>query len=374
MRSHPLKRIVLALLAPSLFGGDPLLFIGKETPVFIAASATVRRDDNIGLSPTIKQSDTIFVLTPGIEVTMDSAERRASLSINEQFIRYDSDSRLDSELITAMGSFDYLGARSRFGLRGSYQEMDQTNLSLTSSEQSIRRNMTSFAGTGSWSATAKSSVGGGFSFERTDYPAVGFVDSDVWSFPIDYYFAFTPKLDLSAGYRYRRSSMERGFGSSKDHFYSFGARGAFTSKLSGQVRVGYTTRDEDRGVDNSVLGLGASFSYDYSPKASFAFNLSNDFNNSAFGSSQEVFSVGLGGVFDLDLQWKLDTNFSFSSSKYLDGTSRKDDFFVGDVAATYILSSNSSVHLSYVFRKNASTANLVSFENNVISLSSGVRF
>jgi polysaccharide biosynthesis protein VpsM len=374
MRLQRLRFAASVLLVPSLFGGDPLLFIGKETPVFITASATVRRDDNIGLSPTIKQSDTIFVLTPGFELAMDGAERRASLSVSEQFIRYDSDSRLDSELLTALGAFDYLGARSRLGVRASYQEMDQTNLSLTSSEQSIRRNMTSASGNGSWMATAKSSVGGGFSFERTDYPAIGYVDSDVWSFPVDYYFAYSPKLDLSAGYRYRRTSMERGFGSSKDNFYNVGARGAFTSKLSGQVRIGYSTRDEDRGNDNSVLGLGASLGYEYSPKATFAFNLSNDFNSSAFGSSQEVFAVGLGGSFDLDLQWKLSTNFSFSSSKYLDGTGRKDDFFVGDVAATYLISSKSSVHLSYVFRKNSSTADVVSFENNVISLSSGVRF
>jgi len=374
MRNNVWKYVTLAFVSPLLLVGEPLLYIGKETPVFFTASATVRRDDNIGLSPISKQSDTIFVLTPGFEIARSGAEIQASLVVNEQFIRYGSDSRLNSELLTAIGSLDYLGARSRLGLRASFQEMDQTNLSLRNSDQSIRRNMTAVSGTGNWAATAKSSIGTGFSFERTDYPAVGFTDSDVWAYPIDYYFAITPKVDLSAGYRYRRSSLEGGFGSSKDNFYNVGARGIFTSKLSGQVRVGYSTREEDRGNDNEVFGVGATLGYDYSPKVSLSLNLSNDFNSSAFGSSQEVFAVGVGGSFDLDLQWKLGANASFSSSKYLDGTGRKDDFFVGDVSTTYILSSNSSLNLAYVFRKNASTAEAVSFENNVLSLSSGVRF
>jgi len=367
--------VVFALLgcASLLTAGEPLLSVGPEIPVFLTAAATARYDDNVFLESTGKTSDTIFVLMPGIDLHTTGGVSQAALSFNEQFIRYSSHSALNSDLASVAGNFNYSGAASSLSVESSYQQMDQSNLSLRSFDQTVRRDLTNASANGSFGLTAKTSLGTGASFERTRYPKVGYQDSDDWSFPVDLYYAVTPKVDLSLGYRYRRTTLTNSIYDSRDHFVNLGTRGAFTPKLSGQIRVGVTQRRSDAGGSTNQLGLGATLNYLISPKTSVALTASNDFSHSAFGTSQKNLSIGSDIQFAFTPQWSASTGVHYEATRYLSTPARSDKFWVGNVGLNYTLTANSALQVAYLYRKNTSDRG-VNFNDNVLSLSASIRF
>jgi hypothetical protein len=367
--------VVVAMLgcASLLTAGEPLLSVGPEIPVFLTAAATVRYDDNVLLQSVGKSSDTIFVLMPGVDLHTTGGISQAALTFNEQFIRYSSHSDLNSNLASLAGNFAYNGAVSQLSVNSSYQEMDQSNLSLRNVDETVRRDLTDVTANGSFGLTAKTSLGTGASFDRTRYPDVGYQDSEDWSFPVDLYYAVTPKVDLSLGYSYRRTTLTNSSYNSKDHFINLGTRGAFTPKLSGQIRVGVTQRRSDEGDSTNQLGLSSVINYLVSPKTSVNLTASNDFTNSAYGTSQKTLSLGSNVQFAFTPQWSATTGVSFDSTSYLSAQARKDKFWVGNVGLNYALTANSALQVAYLYRKNSSNQS-VNFSNNVVSLSASIRF
>jgi len=366
--------VVAALgLASSVYASEPLLSVGPEIPVFLTAAATTRYDDNVLLESTNKSSDTIFVLMPGIDLHTTGGVGQAGLTYNEQFIRYSSHSDLNSNLASFASNYAYNGAASKLSAAASYQQLDQSNLTLRSIDETVRRDLTDASVNGSFGLTAKTSLGTGVSFDRTRYPKVGYQDSDDWSLPVDFYYAVTPKVDLSLGYRYQRTTLADPVFDSKDHFFNVGTRGDFTPKLSGQIRVGVDQHRNDVGSSTNQLGLGTTINYLLSPKTSIDLTASNDFTHSAFGTSQKTFSVGSNVQFAFTPQWSATGGASFEATSYLSALARKDKFWVGNVGVNYALTANSAIQVSYLFRKNSSNQS-VNFNNNVLSLSASIRF
>jgi len=367
--------IVAFAFSSSLFAGEPLLSVGPEIPVFLTAATTARYDDNVLLESANKSSDTIFVLMPGVDLHTTGSLSQAGLIFSEQFIRYSSHSDLNSNLASLAGNYAYNGAATKLSAAASYQQMDQSNLSIRSVDQTVRRDLTDASVNGSFGLTAKTSLGTGALFDRTRYPKVGYQDSDDWSFPVDLYYAVTPKVDLSLGYRYQRTTLSDSYFNSKSHFLNVGTRGEFTPKLSGQIRVGVNQHrnDNDIGGSTNQLGLGTTINYLLSPKTSVDLNASNDFTHSAFGTSQKTFSVGSNVQFALTPQWSATGGVSFESTSYLSAQARKDKFWVGNVGLNYALTANSALQAAYLYRKNSSNQS-VNFNNNVLSLSASIRF
>jgi polysaccharide biosynthesis protein VpsM len=365
----------LVLASGSLISrADPLISIGEQIPVYLTGAAALRHDDNIFLAPQNEEEDFILILTPGINVGFMGADTRAGLTFSEQFVTYLYNDQLDSNLTSLAGFLTHDRPRSDWALNAAYTELDQNNFSARNITQSIRRTVTDVVTKASWNVTAKTSFGAGSSFNRTEYPNSNNVDSDVWTVPLDWYYAISPKVDLSAGYQYRQNQLERIRNDSEDHFFNVGARGRFTSKLEGQFRVGYTQRAPDRGDSSSLLGLSSSLTYEFSPKSTFGFNVSNDFNSSASGASQRSLQMALTGRFELHPQWSVNTELSWESSEEVGGSRRTDEFLVASLGATYAFSTTTSASFSYLHRTNDSNLTIVNFDNNVISASVSVRF
>jgi polysaccharide biosynthesis protein VpsM len=370
------KVLFLALglaCGPMVAVADSLIRIG-QLPVYLTAEGSIREDDNIFLQSENTESDTIFVIRPGAALQFTGSGTQLGLVANEQMIRYTTHSELDSDLTSLTGFISHDRLRSHWELNAAYTELDQNNFDARSISQSVRRTVTNVAAKGSWDVTAKTSVGTGFSFSQTEYPNSNNVDSDVWTAPLDWYYAVSPKLDLSAGYQYRQSKLDQVGNDSEDHFFNVGARGRFTSKLEGQFRVGYTQRAPDRGEASSLLGLSSALTYAFSPKSTFGLTVSNDFNSSASGASQKSLQVGLTGRFELDPQWSVNSEVSFESSEELGGSRRTDEFLVASLGTSYAFSATTSGQISYLYRQNDSSLEIVNFENNVVSISASVRF
>lgn len=360
--------------------------LGPDTKLHLTADGQVRFDDNVRLVGTNEDSDTVFVVAPGLDLNYNGGLSKGNVVLVEQIIRYADQSDLDGELFSAVGEYSYEGAMTKVMARAGYRELSQGSVTIRNQEEAVKHEVGNASIDAIWSATAKTRIGAGLFYDSTTYPSGRYADHESYGIPVDLYYEVSPKLDVSAGYRYRRSLVDRPAVAttwisqdSDDHFFNVGARGEFTPKLNGQVRVGYGVRNFDKvlaGQDDSqgLFSFSGALTYVYSPKASFDFSMSNDFSNSALGTSQEILSFRAGGKFEFTPQWSAVAGLSYESTDYARPSTRNDDFFTGDVGVSYTFNENVSVYGSYVHRTNSSNENVYDLSSNVLSLGVSLRY
>jgi hypothetical protein len=222
--------------------------------------------------------------------------------------------------------------------------------------------------------TAKTRLGVGPNFNRVEFAQIGFTDSNIFTVPVDLYYGITPKTDLSVGYAYTHTTTADGSGDSTGNFVNVGARGQFTEKLSGQVRVGVTENRPKAGQSVSQLGVESTLNYAFSPRTTFSLYANNGFAPSAAGNQTEVFSTGLSGNFQLSQAWSASITGGLSATKYLIIPSRTDHFYDVSASLNYIVTSYLNLQASYLYRKNVSNIQSVTFDDNLATLTAACRF
>jgi hypothetical protein len=370
------SRIAVAalLLLPAVSEADPLLSFGPDVPMFITVAASVRRENNVFLSSQDQQADTIYVLVPGINLQWTGGKSSLGIALSEQFSRYSTNRELDDHLLNFASNLAYKGANSSLGLAASYQQDDQTSLSIQSSDQTVKHSLADVTANGEMQVGGKTSIGVGVQFDRTIYPEVGYIDTDVWNFPVNVYYAVTPKTDLSLGYQNTRTRLATGTGNSEDNFYNVGARGQFTAKLSGQVRVGVTDHKPEVGAKSSDLGLSANVDYVATPKTTFDLAAGSGYSTSPLGTGEKVFSMGLTGRSQLSEAWLATLGATYDSTNYLSTLGRVDGFWVANIGLSYIWTSTTNFEVDYVYRKNSSNVAADAFNDNVLTFTVASRF
>jgi hypothetical protein len=296
---------------------------------------------------------------------------KGNVYYREEFRRYSDADNQNTELsnIGFRSSFDNGVTKADFN--ASYAQVAQNDNDVNPLGGIVRRKLTNLGARGEFALSEKTAVSAGISYDKTDYGPSSYTDSDIWSLPVDVYFKATPKLDWSAGYRYRNSELSGTGLDSQDHFFNVGARGEFSPKLVGQVRVGLTQRSFDVGGDDSQLGLDGSVSYAFSEKTSYRFVMSNDYGSSGTGDSTENFTIGLNTTSRISEQWSLTGGLNLRKIKY---SSRSDDFLEGLVAVSYNLNSIVNFGASYTYRDNSSSLASAEFTNNVFSFGANIRY
>jgi polysaccharide biosynthesis protein VpsM len=212
------------------------------------------------------------------------------------------------------------------------------------------------------------SVGAGIAFNHENYKKAGYTDSDSFTVPLDFYYKWTPKVDLSLGYKYREYKIDVGEDST-DHYFTVGARGDFSPKLSGRFGLGFGQRNLQRSGDDTLFALDASFSYEVSPKTSLQFGASNDFGTSPQGVQQKNLSFRAGLNTKMNEQWSFNGNISYRKIEY---PTRTDDYWEGRLGAVYTFDANITFGAAYEHRDNNSSAG--DFTNNVFSIAANLRY
>jgi hypothetical protein len=368
--------IVAIALLPLSASADPLLSFGEDVPLFITASASIRHDDNVFLSPTDKVADTIYLFVPGIDLHYTGGKATAGITFSEQFSRYASNHDLDDQLANVAANVGYQGAETTFGATASYAQEDQTTTTAENLDETVKHSIAAVAANLEGEITAKTRVGVTPSFTRVEFPEVGFVDSNIVTLPVDLYYAVTPKTDVSVGYSYSKTTTQNGVGDAKSDFINVGARGQFTPKLNGQVRVGVTELKPaaGQGASTSQVGLETSLNYAYSPKTTFSLYANNGFAPSAAGNQTEVFSGGISGNFELSQAWSANLTAGFSQTKYLILPPRTDHFWNLAASVSYTVNTSLNLSASYVFRKNTSQLEEFTFDDGIATFTAACRF
>lgn len=358
--------------------------IGDGAELFLTGTLGVRVDDNILLAsggplnerlpvsatnpiqPEI--DDVIFDINPGVEMTFGkNAQVQGLLTLVYAFANYSDNSDLNTQLFSGDFVTKYDDGKMKLNFNVGYHELNQNtvdNRGLT------RRDVFRIGGNTEVEISQLTAVGAGVNFVNENYKRRGFTDSEELTVPLDLYYKWTPKLDLSAGYRYRDQQVDIG-SDSESHFFNIGARGEFSPKLTGRLAVGLNTRELDRGGDDSQLGLDASFAYEVSPKTNLEMGASNDFDTSPQGVQQE--NLTLNGMLTTKLseEWSVNGGVSFRAIDY--GT-RTDDYWEGQLGTSYVVNANVRIVGAYVFRKYDSREASAEFKNNVFSIAANFRY
>jgi hypothetical protein len=345
----------------------PFMAIGDGAELFLTGTLGVRSDDNVFLSKSA-ESDLIFEIAPGVSVEFGkNAQLKGSLTLSDSFTNYSDNSKLNTQLFSGAFRTNYDDGKLKMGFNLSYTESNQNSVDIRGL---TRRDIFNVGGNSEVEISQLTRIGAGVSLNHENYKRRGYTDSDSLEVPINVYYKWTEKTDLSVGYRLRDYKVDIG-SDSTDHFFNIGARGEFSPKLKGRFAIGLNTRKLDRGGDDTLLGVDSGFSYEITPKSSFDFSITNDFGTSPQGQQQKNFSLGGTLSSQLSQEWSVNGGLNYRATDY--GT-RTDDYVEIALGAVYTVNSNVRILGGYTYRNYASDISASEFKNNVFSVSANFRY
>ncbi len=350
----------------------PFAAVGDNAEIFLTADVSMEVDDNIFLRRSgLEVNDVIWKFTPGVDFKFGKDSlTQGNVFYTHSFHRYADTSKQDTDLAAVGINSMYSNGKSKFDFGASYRETASNEISAPGSI--LRTDTTSVRGLGEFGITEKTSFSGGIRYESKEYPGGRpNIDSDAYTIPLDVYFEYSPKLQASLGYQYRNTDLAGNAVDFKDHFFSVGARGEFTPKLTGQVRVGYVTRDFSNNRDESDIGAGVDLTYAASEKTSFTIGASSDFETTPTGENNQVKSLNSGANFRIDEQWSWNVDVSLRSMDY---ATRTDDMMSLGGGFAYTYNENLRFAGRFVHKNQDSPLATATWDNNVFSLSANLRY
>ena len=367
------RLILLSSITAAPAFAAPFLAIGDNAELFVTARTEARYEDNLTLSSSNEESDEVFEFVPGAELNFGkNSITKGSLVVYERLTAYSSNPELNDTLANVLFKTNYNGAKLNLSTNASFRESSQNTRDARGASL-VRRDYTNAGVDGEYALTEKSKFALGVAYADTNYKLAGFTDQESVSVPVNYYFAISPKVDLSAGLTYRDTSVDAAGADSEDIYYNVGARGEFTSKLSGSFSVGLNTREYDSGADESGLGLKAGLAYDLSPKTALSLDLSRDFETGADSSGIETSAVSFGARTEVTSALSVNASLSYQQLDYL-SIDRSDDYIVASVGVSYSYSQNLSFDAGYNFSDNDSDLDASSFTANVFTVGANFRY
>ncbi len=357
--------------------------IGSSAELFLTARAGVEINDNVTLGsnydppgpggPTNPvRDDTIIVFAPGLSYEFGkNALVSGALSYTETISRYSDNSDLDSELSDVTFNIRHKDEKSSTTGKASYRQLNQNSVDQRSPILS-RRDVFNAGVEHEMEMTAKSSFLFGFDYTDTDYEQATFTDRIRTEIPLRYFYELTPKVDMSFSVRYRDVDTETVTSDAEDWFYAIGARGEFTPKLSGFLRVGVTDRSLKNGVDRTTFGMKSDFRYLYSEKTSLTFGVGNDFGTSGAGESQENLDAFVGFTSNISPEFALDSRIALRRIDYF--TRGTDTYMEGSISGNYIFNEYFKLRGTFNYKDNDSSLAGGDFDNTVFSLMAQLRY
>lgn len=371
-----IRIILLTASAAAACQAAPFMAVGDGAELFATGVLGVRADDNILLAnDSRKVSDIIIDVAPGLELDFGkNAQLQGSLTLADAFARYTDHDQYNTNLFAGDFVSKYDDGKMKLGFSAGYHELNQNTVDVRGL---IRRDVGNIDGNGEVVVSEITSVGAALDYTHENYHPANFVDSDTLSVPLNFYYKWTPKIDLSLGYSYRDYRAKNGLAAdSNDHFFNVGARGEFSPKLTGKFAIGYAQRHFSHGGSNEgLLGLDASFAYEITPKSTVQFGASNDFGTSPTGQQQKNLTLNALATTKLTEEFSVNGGVSFRSIRYYGGTAnRTDDYWEATLGASYVINANVRLVGAYVYRTYNTDLAGSEFTNNVFSVAANFRY
>lgn len=338
-------------------------------------------DDNILITPNNRIGDFSFTVSPGLELVYGNAEHNY-LSLDytagiERFYR-----RTEFDAVNHYLTFNSIFTFSRLKL-----EVDQVFKQETSEnfEAAARleeqQNLTSISA--EYSLNQYFSLGALYHQEFNHFPTPGQIDNELFEPGLAVYYHLTPKTDLFGEFDYGWVDVAEGDDQQFENV-SLGLRGKITSKIRGQIEVGYENRDFSGPTPApSVAAVVAKVSLhaDFSRHTFADLVVSRQISPSTTNADtsvtatradltvnqkiyREKFLVYAGGAYEHD-------DYGQDGSV---GVNRQDDIVEGRVGAKYFATKWLEFGVSYRYQYDRSTASSVTFDQNLVSIDGLVHF
>src|ERR1700722_10618349 len=197
-------------------------------------------NDNVAISSTNQQADFSFLISPGLQLEYGSLDHNY-LSLDytlgiEEFYRLTNLNAVNNDAV-----FRSLFNFSRIKLQGNDTFKDDTSEDFeagTRIEQ--QQNVTDVSA--EYSVNQYFSVGALYHQELDHYPTPGQIDSQQYEPGVALYYHVSPKTDVFGEFDYGVADVSEG-PNAQFEAINFGLRGKITSKITGNISVGYEHRD-----------------------------------------------------------------------------------------------------------------------------------
>lgn len=383
------KRLISSALALSAVVGSvnaaPLVSIGNFADLYFNGSAGFRYQSNVYYTDTNERGDTAFIFSPGLELSLGrkGAEFTGTFGFREDIKVYFDENGLDNETANVFFNGRYDTGVFKLDAYANFAEVDQNTQDIRAiiaggpvTGDLVEREITTAGFYGEYTFSNKFGFGAGANLAHTYFQTYQpfFADSTVFTIPADLYYKFSQKLDFSVGYQYRDTDVE-GPSDSTDHFFNVGARGELAPKVSGRVRVGWTTRDYDLAANSNEDSFTVITGLTYTPTQKIGLNLDivRDLGTSGQGAGVENTNIRLGGTYKFSPFISGDAGVSYEKSDYNSGV-RDDETLSFTVGASYTPNDYIKLSVGYVFQDNDSSLAGYDYTNNVINVTASLRY
>lgn len=387
--------------------GAPAVVLGDDATLFVNSSVAYEHQSNIVRSPTNEISDSIMVITPGIEVKMGGngstlAQFRAGMefrqhfkedSLNGEYARLSFGSLYDSGilLIRTYAGYNEFGTNSRF-FNDESGEVDLL--------QAAERSDLTAGVSARYSLSETISLGAGADYMQRDWDDQSMLTGfESLAIPVQVYFAVAPELDAFVGYRYRTVESDGGSSvpSYDDSYIYAGLEGeVFNPLWTARVDVGFQERTYDGsnldGDSTDGISFSAKLNYAADANRNYYAILGRDYGVSTRNAiSYERTRLTLGGDYRVTEMWSTFAGITLSEADYdrdpadLLAAPRKEHVVMGRIGVSYIPNEYVTISGSYQYidvnldnafldRTPGSEVPNPGYDNTVISVTASLRY
>ena len=372
---------VATSLAASIATAAPMVSVGDNVDIFFNLSTSIKADDNITSSPSNELDDTIFTVTPGIEVDFFRGQTLwdAVLTVDNQFVRYSDNDQFDVEnlgvsLVSSYSS-PILNAQFNVAYGEDQQKTQQVAGSLIEVESIV------LGANVRYEVTEKIAVGITPRFTQQDYVGVfgaTLPDKDTVSLGLKGFYAISPKYDLAVGLNYRDQDIDDLNGNvgrdPEDYRLTVGVEGELLPKLTGFLDVGFTERSFRNGnrPDRETFFIDVDLSWAVTQKISMNLGLRQDFDSTAAGNAIESSTASLQARYSINNFWRVAPFVRFIKDDYV-GSDRQDEVTNVGLNVGYTANAFLSFAFSAYYVENDSTLPQ-DYDNSVVQLSASLRY
>lgn len=209
------------------------------------------------------------------------------------------------------------------------------------------------------------------------YKENAFFDNSTFAQSLDAFMAYTSKLDVLAGYRYRFTNAQ-GQPDSIDHAFTVGVNGRLLPKVDGSLRVGYQLRDIRMAGAGTLDGVTATASLVWSPRnrVLVSTQISKDFSTTSTALSSDGLTWFNSVQFTTGNKIVLTAGVGYARSKYysVDVHVRTDDYFYWRLGANYPITTNIAAEATFTSSENWSTLPFADYTKEFVSVGIAAKF
>lgn len=204
-----------------------------------------------------------------------------------------------------------------------------------------------------------------------------FFDNSTFSQSIDGFLAYTSKLDVFGGYRYRFTDAD-GQPDAVDHAFTIGVNGKLLPKVDGSLRIGYQVRDINLAGASSLDGVTAAASLLWVPRnrVLVSTQISKDFSTTSTALSTDGLTWFNSVQFTTAQRLALTAGVGYSRSKYysVDSLVRTDDNFYWRLGASYPITTSITADAEFTRSENWSTLRFADYTKEFVTVRITAKF